>query len=287
MQPRVTNPLQPGVYRIDLPCELAPVFGVWRRAQKGKVHVIELENGPRGTARVSFVVFHKPGAFPFGKLGVPVRGEVVGAMPDWSDVVPLIVKPLTSAYDAVSPERWADFFIAHGQAEFQELKAAVVTVRANMSVIRAQIDLVTAGQAPNPAAVLHNAAATAKQSIELLLAKAGAIPLAFPRELVNNAIAKLQALADEIAAAPGKALHALTQFGADAAGFFLPVGLAALGLGAVVLGGYLRWAEKKPSPLSNNLMLAGAAALVVGELEAGKSGSETLQRILLKKDHPK
>lgn len=286
MQPRVTNPLPTGVYRVDIKPELAPVFGTWRRAQKGKVHVIELEDGPAGTARVSFVVFRKPGAFPFGKLGYPVRGEVVGAMPDWGDVVPFVTKPLAATLEALSPERWADFFIRHGQAEFEELKEAVVVTRANMLVIRAQLDLVTAGQSPNPAAVLHNAAAMAKQSVELLLSKAGAIPLAFPRELVNNAIAKLQALGDEIAAAPGKALHALTRFAGDAAGFFLPVGVAAIGLAALGFGAYLRWAEKKSSPLSNNLMMVGAAALVVGEIEAGKSGADTLQRFFQKDHHP-
>ena len=275
----VTNPLTPGVYRIDLKCELAPAFGAWRRAQKGKVHVIDLDNGPGGTARVSFVVFGKPGAFPFGKLGKPTPGQVVGAMPDWPDVVAFVLKPLVPAEEALGVARWAAFFAAHSQQEFAELHAAVGVARANIAIIRQQLELVRAGKSTNPAAALQNAAALAKQSIELLLQKAGAIPLAFPRQIVNEAIARLQALADEVAAAPGKALHALTQFAGDAAGFALPIGVAALGLAALGFGAYLRYSEKKSSPLSNNLMLAGGAALVLGEIEAGKSGAQTLLRI--------
>lgn len=277
----VTNPLQPGVYRIDLPVAKAPVFGAWRRAQRGKVHVIDFTEGPNTTARVSFVVFRKPGAFPLGKLGPPTRGEIVGgALPDWPDVVAFVLRPLGPAEAALELARWAEFFATHAQPEFAELKSAVVVARANMAIIRAQLDLVVAGKAPNPAAVLHNAAAMAKDSIEKLLATAGAIPLSFPRALVNDAIAKLQAFVDEIAAAPGKALHALTQFAGDAAGFALPIGVAALGLGALLLGGWLRYSEKKSSPLSNNLMHAGGAALVLGELEAGRSGAATLQRFM-------
>jgi len=261
--PTVTNPLEPGVYRIDLPCPLAPAFGNWRRAQRGKVHVIELENGPGGTARVSFVVFAKPGAFPFGKLGKPQRGAVVGALPDWPDVVAFVLKPLVPVEEALAAKRWADFFVAHAQPEFAELREAVAVVRANMAVIRSQLEAVKSGTASNPGAVLNNAGAIAKQSIELLLHKAGAIPFAFPRALVNETIEKLQAFADEVGAAPGKALHAISNFAGDAAGVVVP---AEIGLGGVALflaGAYLRYTEHKPSPLSNGLMLAGGAVAVV------------------------
>jgi hypothetical protein len=277
--PAVTNPLSPGVYRIDVPCPLAPVFGAWRRAQKGKVHVIELENGPNDTARVSFVVFGKPGAFPFGKLGAPVRGEVVGAMPDWPDVVAFILRPLVPAEDALAAARWAAFFAAHSQQEFAELRAAVDVSRANVAIIRMQLEQVKAGTSPNPAAAVHNAAALAKQSIELLLAKAGAIPLAFPRQLVNDAIARLQALADEVAAAPGKALHAISDFAGDALGFGVPFDIGLVGVGAVLVGAYLRYTERKPSPLSSNLMLAGAGAMIVGGATASLSLAKTIERI--------
>ena len=275
----VTNPLSPGIYRIDLPCARAAEFGRWRKAQRGKVHVIELENGPGGTARVSFVVFGKPGAFPFGKLGHPERGQVVGEIPGWVDVVVFVLKPLVPLEDAVAAARWAEFFAVHSQAEFAELRAAIAIVRANVSIIRAQLEAVRSGHHPNPGEVLQNASRLAKESIELLLDKAGAIPLAFPRALVNNAIAKLQALIEEIAAAPGKALHAISTFADDALGFALPVGVAALGLAALGFGAYLRYSDKKASPLSTNLMLAGGAALVLGEIEAGKSGAATLLRI--------
>ncbi len=269
MPPTVTNPLKPGVYRIDLPCELAPVFGNWRRAQKGKVALLELENGPRGTARVSFVVFKSPGAFPFGKLGAPTVGEIVGALPDWPDVVAYVLRPLVPLESALEAARWAQFFAAHTQPEFAELGAAIAVTRANVAVIRAQLEAVKAGTARDPAAVLHNAAAMAKQSIELLLHKAGAIPLAFPRALVNDAITRLQALADEIAAAPGKALHAISEFGTNVFDKFvmpfqLPLDIGLIGVGAILLGAYLRYTEHKPSPLSNNLMLAGAGAAIVG-----------------------
>jgi hypothetical protein len=277
--PPVTNPLAPGVYRLDMPCPLAPAFGVWRRAQKGKVHVIELENGPNDTARVSFVVFGKPGAFPFGKLGYPRRGQVVGALPDWPDVVAFVLRPLGPTEDALAVARWAAFFAAHSTQEFAALHAAIELARANVAIIRLQLEQVKAGTSPNPAAAVHNAAALAKQSIEQILSAAGAIPLAFPRQLVNEAIARLQALADEIAAAPGKALHAISNFADDALGFVVPADIGLIGVGALLLGAYLRYSEKKASPLSNNLMLAGGAAMVVGGAQAALSVEKTLERI--------
>lgn len=288
MSPTVTNPLTPGVYRIDLPCELAPLFGNWRRAQKGKVHVIELENGPEGKARVSFVVFGRPGAFPFGRLGHPVRGSVVGAtMPDWPDVVAFIFRPLGPTEEALSVKRWADFFLSHAAPEFAELQAAVAVARANVAIIRAQLEQVKAGTSRSPAAAVSNAASLAQQSIELLLAKAGRIPLSFPRALVNESIATLTALVDEIKAAPGKALHAITEFAGDAFNkvalpFVIPAELGLVGVGLLLLGGYLAFQEKKTTPTTRNLMLAGGAVALLG----GGTVASNIKDLLLKEFPP-
>jgi len=276
LQQNVTNPLTPGVYRIDLPCKLAPVFGNWRRAQKGKVQLLELENGPPAqgsvggepTARVSFVVFKPPGAFPFGRLGKPVAGQLVGEAPGWADVLSFVLAPLGAA-DAALGEKMGEFLAAHTTPEFAGLHEAVVIVQANMGVIRAQIEMVRNG-APNGPAVLHNAATLVAQSIELLVQRAGAIPGAFPRVVINEALAKLNELADAIAAAPGRALHAITKFPGQVwdnwlKPFVLPAEIGLAGVGLLLLGGYLAYSEGgKVTPTTKNLMLAGGAIAVLG-----------------------
>lgn len=268
----VTNPLAVGVYRIDLPIERAADFGKWRRAQKGRVQICELENGPNGTARVSFAVLDRPGAFPFAKLGKPTRGELVSGavLPDWKDVVVYPLRQFPGAELALQVATWANFFATHAGPEFAALRDAVTVARGNLAVVRAQLELVRNGSVPNAGAVLQNAAATVKASVELLLSRAAAIPIAYPRELVNQAIRELTAVADAIAAAPGKALHALTSFAGDAADKFL--GPALLEVGAIVLlgaGGLMAFTEKKLTPQSRNLLLAGAAAGVAAGFGAG------------------
>jgi hypothetical protein len=252
------------VYRIDLPVELAGTFGKWRRAQRGRVQLCELENGPHGSARVSFAVLDRPGAFPFGRLGKPTRGTVVGdVLPSWSDVVLFPLRAFPPAELALEAGRWAKFFAAHSSAEFAALRDAVTVARGNLAVVRAQLELVRNGSVPNPGAVLANAARTVKASVELLLTRAAAIPIAFPRQLVNDAIKELTAVADAIAAAPGKALHALTNFaGGVVDTLALPVGLEALAIVALAAGGFMAFTEKKVTPLSRNLMLGGAVAAV-------------------------
>jgi len=280
--PLVTNPLAIGVYRIDLPIELAGVFGKWRRAQRGRVQLCELENGPNGSARVSFAVLDRPGAFPFGKLGKPTRGSIVsgGVLPEWKDVVLWPLRQFPGAELALQVGTWANFFATHATAEFAALKEAVIVARANLAVVRAQLELVRSGSVPNPGAVLANAAATVKASVELLLTRAAAIPFAYPRELVNSAIKELTAVADAIAAAPGKALHALTDFAGDVASTFaLPVGLAEVGAIALAAGGLLAWSEKKVTPASRNLMLGGAAAAFA----AGFFGAKNVDALLHRK----
>jgi hypothetical protein len=274
VSPAVGNPLALGVYRIDLPIDRAIDFGRWRRAQRGRVHVCELENGPRGTARVSFAVLGRPGAFPFGRCGKPTRGQLVSgaALPQWSDVVLYPLRQFPPAELALEATRWANFFAAHATAEFAALKDAVTIARGNLAVVRAQLELVRNGAVPNPGAVLANAAATIKTSVELLLARAAAIPLAFPRNLVNEAIKELTAVADAIAAAPGKALHALTSFADDVVdNLAIPVGLELVGAVAMAAGGLMAFTEKKLTPTSRNLLLGGAAAAVAAGAVAGKN----------------
>jgi hypothetical protein len=260
------------VYRIDLPTAKAADFGKWRRAQKGRVQLCELENGPNGTARVSFAVLDRPGAFPFGKLGKPVRGSiVVGAVvPEWSDVVLFPLRALPGAELALQAARWANFFAQHAQPEFAALKDAITIARANLAVVRAELELVRNGSATDPAAALRNAAATIKASAELVLKRAAAIPIAYPKELVNEVIKELTATADAIAAAPGKALHAITSFAGDAIDKL--AGPALLELGAAVMlgaGGLMAFTEKKVTPTSRNLILGGAAAAFAAGFGAG------------------
>lgn len=259
----VVNPLSVGVYRIDLPTELAGTFGKWRRAQRGRVQLCELENGPNGSARVSFAVLDRPGAFPFGKLGKPTRGTLVSGdvLPEWKDVVLFPLRQFPGAELALQVGTWANFFATHATAEFAALKDAISIARANLAIVRAQLELVRNGSAPNPGAVLQNAAALVKQSAEMILTRAAAIPIAYPRELVNNAIKQLTAAADAIAAAPGKALHALTNFAGDVINTVaLPAGLAGAAVLAMAAGGFLVVTEKKITPTSRNLLLGAAAA---------------------------
>lgn len=277
MSQAVTNPLAVGVYRIDLPVARAVDFGKWRRAQRGRVQLCELENGPNGSARVSFAVLDRPGAFPFGKLGKPTRGALVsGVMPEWSDVVAFALRQFPPAELALQVGTWANFFATHATEEFKALRDAVTVARGNLAVVRAQLELVRSGSVPNAGAVLQNAAGTVKASIELLLTRAAAIPIAYPRELVNNAIKELQATADAIAAAPGKALHALTSFAGDVANTVaLPFSLEALAIVGLAAGGLMAFAEKKVTPLSRNLMFGGAAAAVA----AGFVGTQNVMHL--------
>lgn len=281
MQRTAANPLTPGVYRVDLKCEDAHHFGRWRRAQKGKVHLLELENGPNGTARVNFVVFDKPGAFPFGKLGKPVPG-VVGALPDWADVVSFVFPPLTSVQTSLGAQM-GEYLAQHAVAELAGLRDAVTIARANMDVIEAQLKTVREGKAMNPAAILHNAATMTANTLELLTTRAAAIPANLPRHVVDNAILKLRDLGDAIKAAPGKALHALTQFPGQVLDnwlkpFVLPYEIGMLGLGLVVLGGFMAYEQKRTTPTTTNLMLAGGALAILGGGTLASNVSDLLPR---------
>lgn len=279
---RSTNPaLEPGVYRIDVPCERAHVFGKWRRAQQGKVHLLELENGPHGTARINFVVFKKPGMFPRGKLGQPVKGEV-GALPDWSDVIAFTLPPLAIAETSVSV-KLGEALAGLAGPELAAMKDAVQVASANLAVIRAQFEAVKAGKVMNPSAVLHNAAAMTAQTIDLLVTRAAAVPGKLPAHLVDAAVASLRDLQAAIQAAPGKALHALTDFGGSVADnwlkpFVLPAELGLLGVGLVVLGGFMAWEQKRTTPTTQNLMLAGGALALLGGTTLSTNISDLLER---------
>lgn len=274
------NPLLPGVYRLDLPCDQAHRFGRWRRAQKGKVHLLELENGPNGTARINFVVFQKPGMFP-SKLGDPVKG-VVGALPDWADVVTFTLSPLGAAQAALG-QKMGEFFSAHAAVDLAALRDGVQIANANLAVIRAELEAVKAGKTMNPAAVLHNAAAMTAQTLDLLVRRAAAIPANLPRHVVDDAILKLHELGEAFKAAPGKALHALTEFPGAVVDqwlkpFVLPAEAGLLGVGLVVLGGFMAYEQKRTSPTSNNLMLAGGALAILGGATLASNVSNLIPR---------
>jgi hypothetical protein len=265
----VTNPLAPGVYRIDLPCELAAVFGNWRRAQKGRVQLLELDNGPGGRARVTFVVFQRPGAFPFGRLGKPVVGELVGAMPDWTDVVQIALVPLPALLLALEGKAMADFLAEHTTAEFAPLRDAIGIARANAAIIRMQLEAVKNGTSVNPAAALQNAANLVRQSTELIVHAGGSIPGQFARHVVNSALERLHDLGEAIASAPQKALAAVAKFPGLVLDnwlkpFVLPAEGALLGIALIAGGAYLAYEQKQTTPLTRNLMLAGGAIALLG-----------------------
>jgi hypothetical protein len=269
MDRAVTNPLERGVYQIDLPCELAAGFGRWRRAQKGRVHVIDLQNGPDdGTARISFVVFAAPGAFPFGKLGRPRRGEVVGVMPDWTDVALLALKQFPPLRLVLEGKAFADFVAAHTAPEFAALRDALTAARVNALVVGQLLEGVRSGAATNPAGALHQAAALVQQSLELIAKRAAAIPIAFPRAVVDEVLGKLKEMGEAIAAAPGKALAAVSKFPGLVVDnwlkpFVLPAEASLLGVAAALAGGFLIYTEGKATTLSKSLVLGGAAVALL------------------------
>jgi hypothetical protein len=268
------NPLAAGLYRVEVAPELAQVFGRWRRANAERVHVIGLEPSEEG-ARVVFAVYKPPGAFPFGQLGHPEVAEVVvGAVADWIDVIGFLANPLGAAERAIG-EAAAHFVADVSKPELKGLRDALIISRANVATIRAILEAVKNGTAPNPAAALGQAAAMAKQTIEVLVTAGGAIPIDFPRNLVNAALQKLHELEAEIKAAPGKALHAVSQFASDvvkkAAPVLVPGQIGIWGLGIVALGGFLAWEQGKRSELTDKMMLAGAAVAVLGGGIAGSN----------------
>lgn len=268
MQRANRNPLERGVYRVDFAPELAPVFGRWRRAQNGKVHLLELEDGPAGKARVSFAVFGRPGAFPFGQLGFPERGDVVGALPDWTDVLGFIMDPLGSveAHLVSSALAWARDAVA---PELEQLRTAIAVVKTNIALVNAQLEAIRTGHAANPAAMLQSAGLLVQQSIELLLKTAGGIAIEFPRDTVNELLKKLHVLAEAIKAAPGKAMHAVTSFAKGAMDkvvtpFVLPYEIGMGGIGVLGLAAFLAYEQGKVTDQTKNLALVGGAIALLG-----------------------
>jgi hypothetical protein len=259
-----SNPLAPGLYRIDLfsPTPQSPevrdgvpIFGKWRKANAAHVRVLECASwstDPRQT-RVQFEVVAPPGAFPFGQLGLPESLSSVGSIP--LRVIEFLLNPLLAL--EVSAAKAAGRFVAVSQPELQGLRSAIIFTRANIAIIRATVDGVRNGTAPHPEAALAACADLAKQSLAQLAHATLAIPIAFPREVIHKLQIDLEALIKAIADAPAKALRLV----ADVA---VPFEVANIGLGVVLIGGLWALSQGKVSPATRNVMLLGGAALVLG-----------------------
>jgi len=282
-----TNPLPPGRYQVDLWSPTpgvtvrdgVPVFNRWREANAARVRVLHAEcwnTEPRQT-RVLFEVLDRPGAWPFGQLGPPehatVSGEVgeVGAI-SFADVVSFLFDPLGTL--EMSAAQAAGHFVADlSRPELQELRAALSVTKANIAIIRASLEAIRNGTAPDPKEAIAATLNLIEQSTELLVKSAARIPFDFPRNLVNKVLQDLHDLKTAIHDAPAKALGALGKVAKD---FVLPYEVANIG-GAVAIGAlaFVLWSGKR-SNATDNLMLLGLAGVALG-------GGTLLSNIL----HPK
>lgn len=259
-----SNPLEAGLYRLELSRDGAPAFGRWRRANGERVHVVSLEPHPKG-ARVEFAVYKKPGAFPFGQLGYPEQARaVVGASVSWADAVHAVLSPLSAAESAAAAAA-GEFLVKLAGPQFAALSDAVKAAQINLEQIKAMLGAVAGGTSPNPAGTLGAAASLAEASIELLVTAGAAIPIAFPRAAVNRLLEELHKLATSIKAAPGRALKAVSTFAVDtakaAAKVAIPYELGVAGVSALALGALLLLQGKR-SNTTDYLMLGGAAVAI-------------------------
>lgn len=266
-----TNPLQPGRYQVDLWSPTpgvtvrdgVPIFKRWREANAARVRVLHAESWntePRQT-RVLFEVLERPGAWPFGQLGPPELASTSEVGVSFVDVVEFLFDPLGSL-ESSAAEAAAHFLADLSRPELQELRAALSVTKANIAIIRASLEAIKNGTAPDPKEALAATLNLIDQSTELLLKSAGRIPFDFPRNLVNRVLQDLHDLKTAIHDAPSKALGALGKVAKD---FVLPYEVANLG-GALAIGtlAWLIWSGRKSSKTTDNLMLLGAAAMVLG-----------------------
>lgn len=270
-----TNPLPPGRYQVDLWSPTpgvtvrdgVPIFNRWREANAARVRVLHAEcwaTEPRQT-RVLFEVIERPGAWPFGALGPPehatVSGEVgeVGAI-SFADVVSFLFDPLGTL--EMSAAQAAAHFVADlSRPELQELRAALSVTKANIAIIRASLEAIRNGTAPDPKEAIAATLNLIEQSTELILKSAAKIPFDFPRNLVNKVLQDLHDLKNAIHDAPNKALSALGKVAKD---FVVPYEVANIGAGiAAAALAYVIWSGKR-SKTTDNVMLLGGAALLFG-----------------------
>lgn len=267
----VRNPLPLGRYEVDLwtPTQQAPsvrdgvpIFNRWREANAQRVRVLHAEcwnTEPRQT-RVLFEVAASPGAWPFAQLGTPepARSDV-GAL-SFADVVSFLFDPLGTV--ELSAAQAAGHFLADVAApELQQLRAAISVTQANIAIVRATLEAVRNGTVHDPKEAIAASLNLIQQSIEMLVQAGGSVAIAFPRHIVNTLLQDLHNLKQAIHDAPGKALAALGKVATDA---IIPFEVANMG-GAVLLAGiaYVLWSGKR-TKTTDNVLLVGAAALVLG-----------------------
>jgi hypothetical protein len=268
-----TNPLAPGVYRIELFSPTAnhpdvrdglPVFAKWRKANAARVRVLEASTKATEPqlSSVTFEVLAPPGAFPFGQLGYPAFGGSVGAgLPSFFDIATFLLDPLSSLESAVA-EAAATFLLDASKPELQQLRAAINVARANILIIRGTLEAVRNGTAPDPASALGAAKNLAKGTLEILLSAVAAIPIAFPRNVVNRVVNELQSLITAIEEAPAKALKLARDAATD---LVLPFEAANVGgLAFALAAAYVLWSGKRSKATDNVMLIGGAVALLGG-----------------------
>lgn len=271
----ITNPLPAGVYEIDLfsPSDDAPnvhdgvpVFGKWRRANGHAVEVLAATayNSVPRRSRIRFRVHQPPGAFPFGVLGPP-RPEpaVVGDMPSFADMALFLFAPLASIELAVAKAA-AQFLVNASKGEIKELAAAVSAARANIATVRAALEAVRNGTAPDNGVALAGAAGLVKETIEMLLKAAAAIPANAPRHVIDNLLTELRAMLKAIEEAPRKAVRGAANI---AKGFVtdvvVPFELGGVGVALGLLTAFYLLEGGQRSKTTDMLLLgAGAVALL-------------------------
>lgn len=271
----IRNPLPAGVYEIDLfsPTEQAAavtdgvqVFGRWRKANAHAVEVLEAtayNSSPR-RSHVRFQVHSPPGAFPFGQLGKPEQALAgVGDLPSFADIALFLLNPIGSL--ELAAVKAAATFLAQASApELKELRAAVSAAKANIANVRAALEAVRNGTAPDNAVALAGAAGLVKETIAMLLKASAAIPLNAPRHVVDNLITELRAMLKAIEEAPRRAIRGAA---AAAKGFVtdvvVPFEVGGLGVALGLLTAFYLLEGGKRSKTTDLLLLgAGAVALV-------------------------
>lgn len=272
----ITNPLPRGVYSIDLysPTELAPqvtdgvpIFGRWRKANAHAVRVLEATaySTEPVRSRVVFEVASPPGAFPFGVLGAPSPAQSeVGALPSFADIALFLLNPIGSL--ELAAVKAAAHFLAEATApELRGVRDAVSAAKANIAIVRATLEAVRNGTAPDNAVALAGAAGLIKETLAALLKASAAVPLNAPRHLIENVIAELRAMLKAIEEAPAKAIRGAA---AAAKGFVtdvvVPFEAANIGAAVALLTGWYLLEGGKRSKTTDVLVLAGIGVAVLG-----------------------
>lgn len=279
----LTNPLPAGRYQLDLwsptPAKPVrdgvPVFNKWREKNAARVRVLHAEcwnTDPRQT-RVLFEVLDRPGAFPFGTLGKPELVAQVGSAATIVDAIGFIMDPLGSL--EASAAAAAEHFLADlASPELQHVRQALILARANIAVIRATLEAV-ANKTADPIPAIASCRQLIHQSLEALVAALGSVTIDFPRRIISQVIADLNALEKAIEDAPARALKAVAQAAKDVV---LPFETATIG--GTVFAAAALWVlyNNRRSKGTDLLMLAGGAALLLG-------GSDLLDNLLHPADH--